>query len=277
MANDGIPDNISARNIRAALGAEYNIPQGLGTDRRFLYGKQMNRIFTDATNASDQAMGFTNAGAFYKPTQYENLGTPPDESVLTAAGGSSSAFSIERDFVEWDIPTSSTNYQRPRTVAAGYSPNQEDPSKGVLTVVFRDGTFYNYYEVNPSEWSAFHSSFSKGRPWLNPKSGTQSSDGLFLSKPRGDAGDMEDVDPRIREALYRVARASQQKTSEKRGRTKHATWDLGSGTLGITPPKGRKKPTATLEGYNRLRSNVPRQAAKGKAQLPNSKGNKKAS
>jgi hypothetical protein len=274
MANEGLPDSVSARNIRAALGAEYNLPQGLGTDRRFLYGKQMNRIFTDATNAADQAMGYSNAGLFYNPTSYDISQTAtPDQ--IEAAGGSQSAFT--NDFVEWDIPTSSTNYQRPRTVAAGYSPNPNDPSQGTMTVVFRDGTFYNYYEVSPSEWAAFHSSFSKGRPWLNPKNSKQASDGLFLSKPRGDAGDMQDLDPRIREALYRVARAQQQKTSEKRGRTKHATWDLGTGTLGITPPKGRKKPTATIEGYNRLRSNVPRQGAKGKAQLPSPKGNRKAS
>jgi hypothetical protein len=30
-----------------------------------------------------------------------------------------------------------------------------------MTVVFRDGTFYNYYQVTPGEWEAFHASYSK--------------------------------------------------------------------------------------------------------------------
>ena len=64
-----------------------------------------------------------------------------------------------------DIPTSTSNWRRPRTVAAGYDYNP-DSDKGVLTVVFRDGTFYNYYDVPPSVWIEFHDSFSKG-PMLN--------------------------------------------------------------------------------------------------------------
>lgn len=102
-----------------------------------------------------------------------------------------------------DIPTSSTNYSRPRTVAAGY-----DPEREIMTVVFRDGTFYNYYDVKYNEWVAFSGSYSKGRPWLNRKNKSQTADGLFVSKPRGPAN-VADIDPRIREQLYRVARAQQ--------------------------------------------------------------------
>ena len=56
------------------------------------------------------------------------------------------------------IPTSTINPQRPRTVAAGY-----DPKRNVLTVVFRDGTFYNYYNVAPNIWGEFRKVTSKGR------------------------------------------------------------------------------------------------------------------
>jgi hypothetical protein len=102
-----------------------------------------------------------------------------------------------------DIPTSSTNYSRPRTVAAGY-----DPQREIMTVVFRDGMFYNYYDVSYNEWVAFSGSYSKGRPWLNKRGKSQTADGLFVSKPRGPAN-VADIDPRIREQLYRVSRAQQ--------------------------------------------------------------------
>jgi hypothetical protein len=102
------------------------------------------------------------------------------------------------------IPTSSTNYSRPRTVAAGY-----DEARETMTVVFRDGTFYNYYQVSPTEWESFSASFSKGRPWLNKANETtQAADGIFISKPRGVA-DVSTLDPGVKEQLYRVASAYQ--------------------------------------------------------------------
>jgi hypothetical protein len=55
------------------------------------------------------------------------------------------------------VPTSTTNPERPRTVAAGF-----DEDRLVLTVVFRDGTFYNYYDVEPTTWQEFKQSWSKG-------------------------------------------------------------------------------------------------------------------
>lgn len=57
-----------------------------------------------------------------------------------------------------DAPTSSTNPQRPRTIAAGYA-----SSTRTLSVVFRDGTPWNYYEVSPLEWANFRRAKSKGR------------------------------------------------------------------------------------------------------------------
>ena len=55
-------------------------------------------------------------------------------------------------------PTSTINPNRPRTLAAGYSPAQRK-----VSVVFRDGTPYNYYDVGPGTWFNFARALSKGR------------------------------------------------------------------------------------------------------------------
>jgi signal peptidase I len=141
-------------------------------------------------------------------------------------------------FVTSEVPTSSTNYSRPRTVAAGYNPNTD-----TMTVVFRDGTFYNYYNVSAEEWNAFHASFSKGKPWLNRKSKKQAADGLFIHKPRGKA-DVTDIDPRIVAELYRVAKISQQTEKPTAGRTYQTGYKnvRGGGYYDIkNSPRGRKR------------------------------------
>ena len=91
------------------------------------------------------------------------------------------------------VPTSSTDYKRPRTVAAGYAEDRQ-----VLTVVFRDGTFYNYYEVPYEMWQDFKAEHSKGefiRVWLD-------------SQPRG-TSEMGGSAVKHREQAYRVARSGQ--------------------------------------------------------------------
>lgn len=90
-------------------------------------------------------------------------------------------------------PTSSSNPRRPRTVAAGY-----DAARKVLTVVFRDGTVYNYYEVGQQMWESFRGAWSKGwyiKRWLD-------------KKPRGMA-DMSYASARAQEELYRISRTNQ--------------------------------------------------------------------
>ena len=92
-----------------------------------------------------------------------------------------------------DVPTSSLNASRPRTVAAGYDENRK-----ILTVVFRDGTIWNYSGVSAGEWQNFHASISKGRPWIN--------DQLF---GLGEPADMTGLDPAVSAALYNAARNAQ--------------------------------------------------------------------
>lgn len=63
-----------------------------------------------------------------------------------------------------DVPTSTTNPQRPRTVAAGYNWRSQ-----TLTVVFRDDTWWNYYHVPATMWKNFKNAYSKG--WFLYSSG----------------------------------------------------------------------------------------------------------
>ena len=76
-----------------------------------------------------------------------------------------SAFDRKNPFRE--IPTTSSNTLRPRTVAAAYERNEQNLLKGKLTVVFRDGTVWTYDDISPGEWANFHASISKGKDWLN--------------------------------------------------------------------------------------------------------------
>jgi len=52
--------------------------------------------------------------------------------------------------------TSTTKPERPRTRTAGY-----DRENYILTVQFRDGTLWNYYDVNARTWDDFRNSASK--------------------------------------------------------------------------------------------------------------------
>jgi hypothetical protein len=91
------------------------------------------------------------------------------------------------------VPTSTSNPARPRTVAAGYDRNRE-----VITVVFRDGTFYNYYECSAGDWQKFKSVVSKGRYIYT-----------FLDyKPRGEA-DVSSLSANARKSFYKFTRAAQ--------------------------------------------------------------------
>lgn len=141
-------------------------------------------------------------------------------------------------FTDTDIPTSSTNYSRPRTVAAGY-----DASRKTMTVVFRDGTFYNYYEVTQGEWQAFKASVSKGNPWLNRANRYQGSDGLFLSKPRGPA-DVSNISPEIQELLYKIVRTKQITRGTKLGASRDTRLRSArrSGGLKSAQARRRRKP-----------------------------------
>ena len=97
------------------------------------------------------------------------------------------------------VPTSTSNPERPRTVAAGY-----DKSREVITVVFRDGTFYNYYEVSPVQWQAFKARISKGQYIYQE----------LDYHPRGPAN-VNSIPSYARQSLYKLTRALQLKNQGK--------------------------------------------------------------
>lgn len=66
--------------------------------------------------------------------------------------------------IQWDparaypqIQTHSSNPERPRTIAAGY-----DPENAILRITFRNGVTYEYLGVNPRVWSTFQRAPSPG-------------------------------------------------------------------------------------------------------------------
>ena len=217
MANVGVPSGGPQYPSRQELGAQlrpyFEEAKQFGANRG---GQRYNELDTIYQSINDAA---------YDP----DLGP-----VTTSPYGDESPVTFT------DVPTSSTNYSRPRTVAAGYNAATE-----TVTVVFRDGTFYNYYGVSEQEWLGFSASFSKGKNWLNHKNSKQASEGLFIGKQRGVA-DVSSIPAAIQEQLYRVARTQQIKQTPRESRFtpgKVAGWQAR--TPGTNPSRGGKNPART--------------------------------
>lgn len=159
-----------------------------------------------------------------------------------------------------ETPTSSTDASRPRTVAAGYreyagSRKGGQAGLGKMTVMFRDGTLYNYYDVTPGEWQNFRASISKGSPWLNKgfPNGKQQVDGLFINKPRGPAN-MANVDPDVLESIYLVAREAQVRFSNKRTTTVKGISATGLSTTLIAPRKVRANAKQKMQSATKAKN-----------------------
>ena len=132
------------------------------------------------------------------------------------------------------VPTSTTNPARPRTVAAGYDEEEEK-----LTVVFRDGTFYNYYEVTGGEWAAFKANRSKGAIISR----------MLDFKPRGPASVSDLSKSQQKEfakysrAVYRYGRGAQVAVEGKvPGQTKTMYKTIAQSKRGKNPSTGGKNP-----------------------------------
>jgi hypothetical protein len=140
---------------------------------------QAYALLEDRPEAAEMGFDVT-SGTYYEPTSYQNLAGIPMQRTNGPAPIT-------------QRPTSTSNPRRPRTVAAGY-----DRDKKVLTIVFRDGTFYNYYEVSEYMWNTFKMLPSKGayiKRYLD-------------KKPRGEA-DLSFATKQAQELLYRVSRTNQ--------------------------------------------------------------------
>lgn len=170
-------------DIYSQTPVSYNDPDWGAGDKG---NRDTLRHFVDVLELSDEYFDPTDSGYMVNNLAEEKFGA----EVITPTTRPDMDTSPARLTV---VPTNTINPQRPRTVAAGY-----DASRKVITVVFRDGTFYNYYDVDPKEWQAFKMSRSKGRyiyAHLDVKS-------------RGYAK-VNAVPVDVRSALYNVMRANQ--------------------------------------------------------------------
>ena len=93
---------------------------------------------------------------------------------------------------------------------------------GKLTVMFRDGTLYNYYDVTSEEWQKFKGQLSKG-PMLNWKP----VPGFLLAKNHGPA-DVSQASESVRAKIYQEARIAQIKFANPRA--VHVSYDAGTYT-----------------------------------------------
>lgn len=124
-----------------------------------------------------------------------------------------------------EVPTATSNPAHPRTVAAAY--NREETK---LTIMFFDGTLYNYYSVSPEEWDNFKTA-QNDRGELSK--GQYIKDTLD-QKARGFAN-IEELPEDVRMLARTLARGVQVAAARKRGWTPPAS---------ITPraPKVSKTP-----------------------------------
>jgi hypothetical protein len=196
VAPKGVPAPTRLRNrdvIDESFAAALPIASGRGefarttnyraTLRRYGENNRVTEAYAVLQDRPEaEGMGFDQtAGLFYSPNdKYPNRAADPRNHENGPA-----ALTVR--------PTSTTNPRRPRTVAAGY-----DRERQTLTVVFRDGTFYNYYSVAYQMWTAFKAAKSKGK-YIFEK---------LNSKPRGYA-DMSYLSEKAQELFYRVSRTNQ--------------------------------------------------------------------
>lgn len=135
----------------------------------------------------------------YQGYLYRNLAERPVPMISSATDTSPAPITVN--------PTSTTNWRRPRTVAAGWAPRSSSEDLGTLTVVFRDGTMYNYYDINRNTWRNFRNAYSKGR-YIR----------MYLNSRRRGPARFTGVPEEYREAMYRLARTAQYQSATGNGR-----------------------------------------------------------
>jgi hypothetical protein len=173
-------------------------------------------------NDDDDSMGYYNpkqSGAKFSTSPngpWVNSGTPVGYGQAWRARQAPAPLTV--------VPTSTSNPERPRTVAAGY-----DRTTKTLTVVFRDGTYYNYYDIPPVMWQEFKQRKSKGKYIY-----------MYLDNYARGPADISNIPDYAREALYRITRTSQVLRSNRKN-TVTRPWQQINRTGKMPYPKrGRK-------------------------------------
>lgn len=132
----------------------------------------------EGTDYRSPTPGFSYGGTDRVVTADDGLYKHVKNAITKEERDSLRAARFTEDPHQTEIPTATSNPMRPRTLAATYDENEQK-----LTVVFRDGTFYNYYGVTEGEWAKFRYSTSKGLIIA----------GILDKKDRGPAN-MDDID-----------------------------------------------------------------------------------
>lgn len=193
----------NAMNRMDASDLENYLPQeiirAIKKERRSL-GEQLARGVTRpgyTTNEID--VNIDPRGAYY---ENEMMYLDPALAIYPEPGEEAYApVSFKGNLTE--APTATSKPERPRTVAAAY-----DPNRSTLTIVFRDSTVYNYYDVSMDEWEDFREKPSKYEYIRD----------VLDYKPRGPA-DISSVPTNVRMFAYRATRAAQL-AAEKKKRSK---------------------------------------------------------
>lgn len=122
--------------------------------------------------------------------------------------------SFDADLVDdIEVPTATSNPERPRTVAAAF-----EDGRSVITVVFRDGTIYNYYNCTRELWDNFKAATNKGQFILTD----------LDSLPRGPAN-MSQIPEELRIIAYGRFRGEQVRQAKAGGwkpRTRVRYYDM---------------------------------------------------
>jgi hypothetical protein len=183
-SKDLVPESLGAGLPIASSRGEFATTSTYkSTKRKYGMDSQVTQAYAILADQADDAeqMGYdVTSGTYYDPTAYNNLAQHARDNLYGPAPIT-------------QRPTNTSNPKRPRTVAAGY-----DKQREVLTLVFRDGTFYNYYDVSLQMWNTFKQLPSKGKYIKR----------YLDRKPRGTA-EMSYISQRGQELLYRVSRTNQ--------------------------------------------------------------------
>lgn len=136
--------------------------------RRTKLGDRLREAAEEAAGIMKGQQATEEQKSVYERVFFGEGGTSDAEGEVLGAGtgrGRRAILAEQLDDVVWDprraypqIQTRSTNPERPRTIAAGY-----DPENAILRVTFRNGITYEYLGPSPRQWSAFQRAPSPGQ------------------------------------------------------------------------------------------------------------------
>ena len=173
------------------MAGEQQIPEDLR--RRLLRGRH---------DVAIPVQEFIDEGAeYYNPSNYQNPDFMFTSNFVVPVEGETDETGdlvygpaeFGREDNNTEVPTATSNSDRPRTLAAAYNPQKE-----ILTLMFRDGTVYNYYDVQKDLWEYFREQSTKG----------EFIKSMLDDHPRGQA-DMTYFPEEVRQQLFILASSMQ--------------------------------------------------------------------